>query len=225
MTIASRTGGFHPSSPTRAFLVWLAVGLLPAFALIVGWPPMLILVAVGLVIGPVSRPEQLGLALAFALPLVVVGVLQASDGQLVAVPWLAGGIAVGASALTRYSIELRRFGCAVGRPDHGVRHHTLTALALSVMAYLMVVLLSDSAASGVPYNALAILAIAVAALPLAAVNALSRTLLEAIAAVSLFAIGAAVSFYFLPAAFTLAVAVLRRVLPRRSRSSGTRGPA
>jgi hypothetical protein len=86
----------------------------------------------------------------------------------------------------------------------------LTAVALSVVAYVITRMnLSDGSVFGITDHTLALLAVAGAAAPLAAVNALSRTLLQATAATALLAVVLAGNFYYLPPAGVLAVAVLR----------------
>lgn len=215
------------SSPdARPLAEWTCVGLPAALVLTIGSPPLLVILAIGVAIGPVSRPEQLGLGLGLALPLIAVGVLQIADGADRAAPWLVTGLVLAGFVLTRYAITAGRRPRSsrlieISRHVHGA----LTVLVLSLGACVVALGEDDTATSelDVSHDVMALAAVALAAIPLLLTSGAPWCrLVQGAVAVALSVVVHEVSFYFLPATLMLAAEALR---PAPGRASRTQPPA
>lgn len=201
------------------FCGW-ALGTLPlALAMLIGAPVLLGMATIVLLVGPVARPEQLGVTLSIAATGLLVGVLALSDGGLDPLPWLAAAGAVSLLGITRLRIETHhgRFSSdAIRRRWTPGAHEAATAIALAATGSALMV--SDGPAAranlydAVPTVLLAAAPCVVAAAPLALRSRRGRAIAWTTIAIVFGLVasvpGLVLSFYYFPAALLLAAAAV-----------------
>lgn len=181
-------------------------------------PPLLALAAVLWLVGPVSRPEHLGVTQGIAATGVLVGILALDHGGIDPLAWLAAGGAVAVLGIARYRLEIHDHSfssSAIRQRWPPGTHAAVTAVALAAAGSALMVIDGPAARADLYDGVPTVLLAAGPGVLVAAPIILGSPVLRAVACGSvalLLGLVAVVpslmlSFYYLPAAVALAATV------------------